>query len=236
MWCEERVNMEKIVINNLKEKINFLIDDADYEEVKNWDMHFDRYVSISKKDGPFLFKASLHRYLMKCPKEFVVDHINGNKYDNRRINLRVVKHQENARNRRKSKLIKNKKPSSKYLGVTYSKSNKKWQASVHRVYLGKYDTEIDAAIAYDTFIKHSNNEFNNLNFPNGKKEIFYKRKSNKRKFHGVIQHKNKWKVSFMYKGKIYNSKMFLSEIEAAMEYNNIVKLNNFAKPLNIVTL
>jgi len=32
---------------------------------------------------------ALHRYLMECPKNMVVDHINGNPFDNRRINLRV---------------------------------------------------------------------------------------------------------------------------------------------------
>lgn len=228
--------MEKIVLNNLKEKINFLIDDEDYEKIKNWDIHFDRYVNISKKEGPFLFKALLHRYIMKCPKGFVIDHINNNPYDNRKENLRIASRKENSRNRKKSKLIKNKKPSSKYLGVTYSVSNKKWQASVHNIYLGKYDKEEDAAIAHDTYIKNSNNKFNKLNFPNGKKEIVYKRKSNKRDFYGIVKCGNKWKVNFMYGGKIYKSVLFFTQKEAILEYNNIVKSNNLVKPLNILAI
>lgn len=74
-----------------------------------------------------------------------IDHINGDKHDNRPCNLRVATHKENMRNR---------KPwgKSKYLGVHWSKSVGKWRATIRedgRVFvLGYFDDELDAAKAY----------------------------------------------------------------------------------------
>ena len=40
----------------------------------------------------------LHRFIMDCPDDMEVDHINRDKRDNRRCNLRVVSHGVNSRN------------------------------------------------------------------------------------------------------------------------------------------
>ncbi len=92
---------------------------------------------------------SMHRYLLDYNGSLVVDHINGNKLDNRVENLRVVAHSVNTHNRPK-------KPScaSKFVGVKKSSTGKyKWNAEIRYngkvVYLGNYKSEEEAAQAYN---------------------------------------------------------------------------------------
>lgn len=73
-----------------------------------------------------------------------IDHINGNKLDNRRCNLRIVTREQNAQNR---KLHSNN--TSGITGISWRKRDKKWVASIQsgrkRVCLG-YFKNIDDAI------------------------------------------------------------------------------------------
>lgn len=66
----------------------------------------------------------LHKVLCWCPKGFEVDHINGNKSDNRVSNLRAV---TKSQNRINTKLKENK---SGVRGVCFDKSRKRWIASI----------------------------------------------------------------------------------------------------------
>ena len=71
----------------------------------------------------------------------VVDHINGNKLDNRLSNLRIISNRENLQKRGGT---------SKYVGV--HKQRNRWLSNVTLnnvlYYLGSYNTEIEAYHAY----------------------------------------------------------------------------------------
>lgn len=67
----------------------------------------------------------LHRYIMNCPDNMVVDHINQNRVDNRKCNLRICTQQENNWN--KSLLKTN---TSGVTGVVWDKSRNKWMARI----------------------------------------------------------------------------------------------------------
>lgn len=80
----------------------------------------------------------------KWPDE-TIDHINGNRSDNRIVNLRDVSHHENMKNVRTP--VTN---TSGHIGVTLFKPNGKWVAGIKvngkRLYLGYFDT-IEEAVA-----------------------------------------------------------------------------------------
>jgi hypothetical protein len=82
-----------------------------------------------------------------CFQEIVVDHINGNKKDNRLLNLQIISQRKNS-----TKDKSNQK--SGYAGVYWSKQNKKWQVrpriNSRKFLLGYFDCP---KIASEEYIK-----------------------------------------------------------------------------------
>ena len=89
-----------------------------------------------------------------------IDHINGNKKDNRLCNLREATRSQNKANEPKRK---RKGCSSKYKGVNFIKASKRWRASgvinMKFISLGTFANEIDAATAYNRFAMETFGEF-----------------------------------------------------------------------------
>ena len=88
-----------VVMKDSKGK-SFTFDLDDLEEVKKYTWQV--YTTTNKKQYvrcSFLRK-SLHRFLLNPPKEYVVDHINGDTLNNTRANLRVCSHTQNMRNQK----------------------------------------------------------------------------------------------------------------------------------------
>jgi len=87
----------------------------------------------------------------------LIDHINRNKTDNRIENLRASTMSENSRNRKSLS-----GSSSQFLGVWWDTKRNKWKAAIRTdkgrcpKHLGRFESEEDAAIAYDvaSFIYH----------------------------------------------------------------------------------
>lgn len=144
-----------------------LIDIEDYAFLKqfSWHTRSDRTnFKLIADRGPKHKVRLMHRLILDDPKDLTVDHINGNTLDNRKVNLRICSIKENTRNRQKRK----DKTSSKYKGVSLIKSNKKWYASIKQdgksYNLGTYQTEIQAAKAYDKKAIELFGEYANINF------------------------------------------------------------------------
>jgi hypothetical protein len=103
--------------------------------------------------------VAVHRHIMglKAGDGKQVDHINRDKLDNRRCNLRVVKPQQNLVNKSKRK-----NTATKYIGVTMTAQGKFCSRIGHekKIYrLGNYCTAIEAAEAYDKACKHFRGNF-----------------------------------------------------------------------------
>lgn len=76
----------------------FIIDTADIDRIKDlyWSIDSAGYVINAKS------KKRLHTFLTNCPVGMCVDHISGDKKDNRRKNLRICTQQQNSWNKHKS--------------------------------------------------------------------------------------------------------------------------------------
>lgn len=134
-------NKDDIAIIMTTNKKHFaFVDDNNWHRLSQIDWHVCNGYFRNVKIG------YLHKYILKS--SFIVDHINNNKFDNRINNLRIASTSLNNHNRTKSK-----KTSSKYIGVYFNKSRNKFRAQIqfnHKAYhLGCYDTEEDAARAYN---------------------------------------------------------------------------------------
>ena len=131
-----------------------LIDDEDYQSLptKRWNLSTLGYVvvgSIVKGQPSFL-----HRIIMKAERGQFIDHINGNKLDNRKQNLRFCTLTENQFNRVKQE------SRSKYKGVGYSYRDRSsagflsFKNRTNRLHTG---SQVECAYAYDcatAFVGH----------------------------------------------------------------------------------
>jgi len=89
------------------------------------------------------------------------DHIDGNIWNNCRNNFRPATFPQNGMNKHKY----NKNATSKFKGVYYRKDrpNSPWKAEACHQFLGSFKTEIEAAIAYNNYVKKRFGEFAVLN-------------------------------------------------------------------------
>lgn len=141
-----------------------LVDDDDYPIVSkyNWSLSSHGYVVRRTKRG----QISLHRFIAKTHHwnvgENVIDHINRDKKDNRKSNLRICTFQQNLFNRKQH--FNDAK--SRYKGVS-KRGNGHWRMRVYvdgKCYCDEtYRTEIEAAVAYNRAAVKAHGEYALLN-------------------------------------------------------------------------
>jgi len=132
-----------------------VVDDDEFEFITQWKWSFDGSYAVrghylGRKNGKDKYKKIyLHRVLNKTPKGLETDHINKDKLDNRKENLRSVTKSQNGRNR---DAYKNNK--TKVCGVGWYDKIKKYRASIvfdkKRIHLGYFININDAASARRT--------------------------------------------------------------------------------------
>jgi hypothetical protein len=123
-------------------------------------------VSLSKngKAKFYLIHRLVGKYFIQNPNNYLcIDHKNGNRTDNSIENLRWCNHSQNNRNMKKRE-----NTTSQFKGVSFHKRDNKWLAQCHlngkQKYIGLYDTEIEAAEAYNNFVRENNlDDFNIFN-------------------------------------------------------------------------
>lgn len=126
-----------------------------------------RYTWCLAKDGYLVTRINkvlykLHHMIMGKKLDVVVDHINGNKLDNRRCNLRIADYSQNACN---SNIRKHN--TSGFKGVCWNKAIGKWQGNIQfrgkSHHLGVYGTKDAAALAYNVAAKKNHGRYACIN-------------------------------------------------------------------------
>lgn len=116
----------EIILRNKKgeEVGRAIVDLKDLDMVMQykWSLNRHGYARTRLKDGRML---SLHKFITGTDENTIVDHINRNRLDNRKENLRIVSWNENAINKG---LQSNNK--SGVAGVSYYKRRKRWVAEI----------------------------------------------------------------------------------------------------------
>jgi len=176
------------LINVSGDKALAIIDDSDAATVSQfrWGLTPGGY-AVARVYGNLTL---MHRLIRDSEGKPFVDHQNGQRLDNRRSNLRPCTPAENAGNRRKGK----KDAHSQYIGVTWDKHGKRWQAFCGGVYVGRFKSEIDAAIIRDEAAQKRYGEFAKLNFPGGPPVDWVRpdKPAPRHKFGAALQEINEW--------------------------------------------
>lgn len=149
-----------------------LVDDEDFERVNLFKWHAlkkdnNYYASRHIPIGKTRKTTFIHQLVMNVDilskEDIEIDHIDGNGLNNQKYNLRACTHSQNLMNSKKRI-----NSSSKYKGVGWHKLRKKYRARIRlngiQYHLGLFDSDIDAAKAYDNKAKELFGEFAKLNF------------------------------------------------------------------------
>lgn len=147
---------------------NAVIDECSKDTVSRYIWHFDgKYAATNTVVNGKRKKIRMHRLLLDAPSGLDIDHINGDRLDNRLTNLRVCTRSQNLRNQG---LRSNN--SSGYRGITYYKPYKKWAAQIYidgkNKRIGYFDDLASAVDAYNEDAKKYYKNFARIQeFSNG---------------------------------------------------------------------
>ncbi len=126
-----------------------------------WHLTSHGYASRNRKYRTVPRIEYMHRRIAAAPDGMEVDHINGDKLDNRRANLRVCSRSQNAYNMRARKDNK-----ARIKGVHFISRANRWCAQIgfrnKNHYLGIFKTAEEAKAAYNAAAIKHHGEFRNL--------------------------------------------------------------------------
>jgi hypothetical protein len=140
------------------------VDDSDFDYLNQWNW-------FAKKDGKKFYAARNHYENKKCKiilmhcvlmNDKGIDHIDGDGLNNQKFNLRKANGSQNRANTPKIAGC-----SSVYKGVYWKKTNNKWASRIRfnnkEIYLGLFNNEVDAALAYNNKARELFGEFAQIN-------------------------------------------------------------------------
>jgi len=151
-----------------------IVDDGDYEYLIQWKW-FAKKAGRENNDKFYAARTGdigngkrgtirMHRVLLGLSHndKRMPDHIDRNGLNNQRDNLRIATRRQNNANRNSGK-----NSSSIFIGVCWHKKHKKWYVQImnngYKTWVGCFDNEHEAALAYNAAAIKIHGEFANLN-------------------------------------------------------------------------
>ena len=132
-----KIDGDTLILYNNKDNREMYFDVEDFDLITQYTWYIHRGYAETALYNPKK-QLSAQILLKNFPKDYMVDHMNGNPLDNRKSNLRIATSQVNQHNQRKAK--------------GYFKKDNGWQAQItvnkKKIYIGYYKTEAEARAAY----------------------------------------------------------------------------------------
>ena len=137
----------KLVHKKASMKKPAIIDNEDFTKISKWKWHYKNNGYLMSSSTPQIL---MHRLVMEAKKGQIIDHINGDKFDNRKTNLRFVTNQQNGMNRG---VQKNNKLGIKGVSFDGKKFRARLQIKHKNVILGRFKTKEEASSVYQNAVK-----------------------------------------------------------------------------------
>lgn len=160
--------MKNIKLNSKLGEFYAIVDEDDFESLLKFSWFAQRgrngafYAARKDKNNKQIY---MHRQILMAKAGYVVDHANSNTLDNRKENLRTCLSKENLRNRH---IDKRNKTGFKGVQLDPRKNlSKRYMAQMtldgKSIYLGRFETPEQAALAYNEAALKHHGEFARLN-------------------------------------------------------------------------
>lgn len=207
------------------------VSDEDYGRVMQhkWHITSNGYAATN---GPRRKRIYLHRFILNTPRRKLTDHIDGNKLNCTRCNLRTATPSQNSMNR----LANGTKRKSQFKGVFFRSSRARlsagsnvWESKIkcggQSTHLGHFVTEFDAARAYNIAAEKLHGKFASLNvlpLDYASKEPKRFERPRRSLYHHVSFSKvmKRWFAYFKLDGVRTTVGYYATEREAALAYND----------------
>jgi hypothetical protein len=148
---------------NLSKDMMARVSGIDYALLQKHKWCVSNGYAASRIDGHLVY---MHRLILNAPAGVGIDHIDGDKLNNERGNLRLATQRQNMRNQ-----PRHRQGTSGYKGVSLRNDTGKYAAHItvdyKKLSLGCYADPVVAARAYDEAARLHFGEFARLNFPEG---------------------------------------------------------------------
>jgi len=128
---------------------SFIIDKDDVDVVGEWSWSLNSKGYVGRKCNKTtlrLHRAIFEKHYGTIPEDKEIDHVDQDKLNNRKSNLRLCSHAENQRNR---KVYKNNKLGVKGVCIHQGKYQANIRFNSKLIYLGYFNTLAEAAIVYN---------------------------------------------------------------------------------------